>query len=171
MPDGEAPANFLTRSRVSARADPITVRAFGPAAAWVSMRRETVGSEPPARPRPARPAASGWRGARDVMSDFHETQLALSQSFRFGSALAEEANRWLHVVDSPISLIGTPATNTRLERVPEPDAILCRSNIGAMLEVMHSLEEGRRVALVGRARPCAPSPEPPGTSKPTKRPP
>ncbi|MGW0560012.1 hypothetical protein ACWDZ4_05125 [Streptomyces sp. NPDC003016] len=101
------------------------------------------------------------------MSDFHGTQLALSQSFRFGSALVEEANRWLHIVDSPICLIGTPAINTRLERVPEPDAILCRSDVGAMLEVMHLLEEGLRVALVGRARPCAPSLEPPGTSKPT----
>ncbi|MFG2778168.1 UvrD-helicase domain-containing protein [Streptomyces prunicolor] len=94
-------------------------------------------------------AIYGWRGARDVMSDFDGTQLALSQSFRFGSALAEEANRWLHIVDSPIRLTGTPAISTRLERVEEPDAILCRSNVGAMLEVMRLLEAGRRVALVG----------------------
>lgn len=94
-------------------------------------------------------AIYGWRGARDVMSDFDGTQLALSQSFRFGSALAEEANRWLHIVESPIRLTGTPAINTRLERVEEPDAILCRSNVGAMLEVMRLLEEDRRVALVG----------------------
>ena len=94
-------------------------------------------------------AIYGWRGARDVMSTFDGTQLALSQSFRFGSALAEEANRWLHIVASPIRLTGTSAINTRLERVKEPDAILCRSNVGAMLEVMHLLEEGRRVALVG----------------------
>ncbi|MET7718148.1 UvrD-helicase domain-containing protein [Streptomyces sp. NPDC005407] len=94
-------------------------------------------------------AIYGWRGARDVMSGFDGTQLALSQSFRFGSALAEEANRWLHIVDSPIRLTGTSAISTRLERVKEPDAILCRSNVGAMLEVMRLLEEGRRVALVG----------------------
>lgn len=97
-------------------------------------------------------AIYGWRGARDVMSGFDGTQLALSQSFRFGSALAEEANRWLHIVDSPIRLTGTPAIDTRLDRVQEPDAILCRSNVGAMLEVMHLLEEGRRVALVGGGR-------------------
>ncbi|MFB7555488.1 UvrD-helicase domain-containing protein [Streptomyces brevispora] len=94
-------------------------------------------------------AIYGWRGARDVMSDFDGTQLALSRSFRFGSALAEEANRWLHIVDSPIRLTGTPAISTRLERVEEPDAILCRSNVGSMLEVMRLLEGGRRVALVG----------------------
>ncbi|MGP4000624.1 UvrD-helicase domain-containing protein [Streptomyces sp. 8N706] len=94
-------------------------------------------------------AIYGWRGARDVMSDFDGSQLALSQSFRFGAALAEEANRWLHIVDSPIRLTGTPAINTRLERLEQPDAILCRSNVGAMLEVMRQLEAGRRVALVG----------------------
>ncbi|WP_411081607.1 UvrD-helicase domain-containing protein [Streptomyces sp. cmx-18-6] len=94
-------------------------------------------------------AIYGWRGARDVMSDFDGTQLALSQSFRFGAALAEEANRWLHIVDSPIRLTGTPAMDTRLEPVEEPEAILCRSNVGAMLEVMRLLEAGRRVALVG----------------------
>jgi superfamily I DNA/RNA helicase len=94
-------------------------------------------------------AIYGWRGARDVMTDFDGTQLALSQSFRFGPALAEEANRWLRIVESPIRLTGTPAINTRLERVERPDAILCRSNVGAMLEVMRLLEEGRRVALVG----------------------
>ncbi|GHH43043.1 UvrD-helicase domain-containing protein [Streptomyces candidus] len=94
-------------------------------------------------------AIYGWRGARDVMSDFDGTRLALSQSFRFGSALAEEANRWLRIVDSPIRLTGTPAISTRLERVEQPDAILCRSNVGAMLEVMRLLEDGRRVALVG----------------------
>ncbi|MCX4630918.1 UvrD-helicase domain-containing protein [Streptomyces sp. NBC_01443] len=94
-------------------------------------------------------AIYGWRGARDVMSDFDGTQLALSQSFRFGSALAEEANRWLHLAESPIRLTGTPAIETRLERVEKPEAILCRSNVGAMLEVMRLLEDGRRVALVG----------------------
>ncbi|WP_405876541.1 UvrD-helicase domain-containing protein [Streptomyces sp. NBC_01136] len=94
-------------------------------------------------------AIYGWRGARDVMSSFEGTERALSQSFRFGPALAEEANRWLGIVDAPIRLAGTDAINTRLERVEQPDAILCRSNVGAMLEVMSLLDEGRRVALVG----------------------
>lgn len=34
-----------------------------------------------------------WRGAKDVMTDFDGTQLALSQSFRFGPRLAEEAEQ------------------------------------------------------------------------------
>ncbi|MEV0115299.1 UvrD-helicase domain-containing protein [Streptomyces sp. NPDC050844] len=94
-------------------------------------------------------AIYGWRGARDVMSDFDGTELALSQSFRFGPALADEANRWLSIVDSPIRLADTNTIPTKLERVEHPNAILCRSNVGAMLEVMHQLDLGRRVALVG----------------------
>lgn len=94
-------------------------------------------------------AIYGWRGARDVMTEFDGTQLALSRSFRFGPALAAEANRWLSIVESPIRLAGTAAIPTKLERVEQPSAILCRSNVGAMFEVMRQLEYGRRVALVG----------------------
>lgn len=42
-----------------------------------------------------------WRGAKDIMTGFDGTQLTLSQSFRFGPHLAEEANRWLHLADAP----------------------------------------------------------------------
>ncbi|MEV6212029.1 UvrD-helicase domain-containing protein [Kitasatospora sp. NPDC051914] len=41
-----------------------------------------------------------WRGARDIMAHSPGTRLCLTQSFRFGPALAEEANRcwkrWTH---------------------------------------------------------------------------
>ncbi|BBC29674.1 hypothetical protein SGFS_009680 [Streptomyces graminofaciens] len=40
-------------------------------------------------------AIYGWRGARDVMTDFDATALTLTRSFRFGPLLAEQANRWL----------------------------------------------------------------------------
>ncbi|MEO3860540.1 UvrD-helicase domain-containing protein [Acrocarpospora sp. B8E8] len=94
-------------------------------------------------------AIYGWRGARDVMTDFDGIQLRLSQSFRFGPALAEEANRWLAIVGAPIRLHGTPAIPTELTTVERPDAILCRSNVGAMTEVMNLLNENKRVALAG----------------------
>ncbi|MDX6331480.1 MAG: hypothetical protein QOI83_3863 [Streptomycetaceae bacterium] len=96
-------------------------------------------------------AIYGWRGARDVMTDFDGTQLSLSRSFRFGPALAAEANRWLSIVDAPIRLDGTPTIDTQvgIGTVPAPQAILCRSNVGAMVEVMRLLEAGRRVSLVG----------------------
>ncbi|MFF7647057.1 UvrD-helicase domain-containing protein [Streptomyces canus] len=90
-----------------------------------------------------------WRGAKDVMTGFDGTQLALSQSFRFGPDLAQEANRWLHLADAPIRLTGTPALNTELGPVTRPDAVLCRTNVGAMAHVMTLMTAGYRVALAG----------------------
>jgi superfamily I DNA/RNA helicase len=90
-----------------------------------------------------------WRGAKDIMTGFDGTQLTLSQSFRFGPDLAREANRWLHLVDAPIRLTGAPAVATELGPVPQPDAVLCRTNVGAMAQVMGLMSAGQRVALVG----------------------
>jgi hypothetical protein len=90
-----------------------------------------------------------WRGAKDVMADFDGIQLTLSQSFRFGPALAAEANRWLGLADAPIRLTGTPAVPTELGPVTHPDAVLCRTNVGAMAQVMTLMEAGYRVALAG----------------------
>ncbi|MFJ9250303.1 UvrD-helicase domain-containing protein [Streptomyces sp. NPDC101776] len=90
-----------------------------------------------------------WRGAKDVMTGFDGTQLTLSQSFRFGPDLATEANRWLHLADAPIRLTGTPAMPTELGPVTQPDAVLCRTNVGAMAQVMTLMAAGHRVALAG----------------------
>ncbi|MER5908620.1 hypothetical protein ABT150_53135 [Streptomyces mirabilis] len=64
-------------------------------------------------------------------------------------ALATEANRWLSLTRSPLRLSGHPATTTRLEDVEHPDAVLCRTNGGAMAEVLHQMEGGRHVAMAG----------------------
>jgi superfamily I DNA/RNA helicase len=90
-----------------------------------------------------------WRGAKDVMTGFDGTPLALSQSFRFGPLLAAEANRWLHLADAPLRLTGTPAVPTELGPLTRPDAVLCRTNVGAMAHVMDLMTTGYRVALVG----------------------
>ncbi|MGW4881802.1 UvrD-helicase domain-containing protein [Streptomyces sp. NPDC004262] len=90
-----------------------------------------------------------WRGAKDVMTGFDGTRLELSQSFRFGPLLADEANRWLAIADAPIRLTGTPALPTELGPVTQPDAVLCRTNVGAMAQAMDLMAAGRRVGLVG----------------------
>ncbi|MEH0407416.1 UvrD-helicase domain-containing protein [[Kitasatospora] papulosa] len=90
-----------------------------------------------------------WRGARDVMTTFRGTALTLTRSFRFGPRLAAEANRWLAIADAPLRLAGTEAIPTCLGPAEQPDATLCRTNVGAMLEVMRLLKAGRRVALTG----------------------
>ncbi|MFG2402606.1 UvrD-helicase domain-containing protein [Streptomyces lydicus] len=90
-----------------------------------------------------------WRGARDVMTGFEGTALALSQSFRFGPRLAAEANRWLAVANAPIRLSGTETVPTEVGPVDRADAVLCRTNVGAMATVMDLLAAGMQVGLVG----------------------
>ncbi|MFD7296760.1 UvrD-helicase domain-containing protein [Streptomyces sp. NPDC059897] len=90
-----------------------------------------------------------WRGAKDVMSDFDGTHFTLSKSFRFGPHLATEANRWLALADAPLRLTGTDTVPTEIGPVQRPDAVLCRTNVGAMAQVMHLMSAGLRVALVG----------------------
>ncbi|HEV2779636.1 MAG TPA: UvrD-helicase domain-containing protein [Actinophytocola sp.] len=95
-------------------------------------------------------AIYGWRGARDVMTGFDGVQLTLSHSFRFGEGIAVEANRWLAIAGAPIRITGSPSLDSGLDKVERPDAILCRTNGGAMAEILTLLSMGRRVALVGR---------------------
>jgi hypothetical protein len=92
-------------------------------------------------------AIYGWRGACDVMSRFDAAQLTLTRSFRFGPGIADQANRWLALADAPIRLTGTDTIPAEIGDVRSPDAVLCRTNIGAMAEVMRLLADGRRVAL------------------------
>ncbi|MCZ4607719.1 UvrD-helicase domain-containing protein [Streptomyces sp. Lzd4kr] len=92
-------------------------------------------------------AIHGWRGARDVMTGFDATPLTLTRSFRFGPEIAREANRWLTLADAPIRLTGTRTIPTKVGDLDCPDAVLCRTNIGAMAEVMRLLAAGHRVAL------------------------
>ncbi|GGN49980.1 DNA helicase [Streptomyces kronopolitis] len=94
-------------------------------------------------------AIYGWRGARDVMTGFDGRQLSLSRSFRFGPALAAEANRWLTIIEAPLRLTGAPDLKTYVRQVRAPEAILCRTNARAMVEVIRQLAAGHRVALAG----------------------
>ncbi|MFJ9127821.1 UvrD-helicase domain-containing protein [Streptomyces sp. NPDC102340] len=93
-----------------------------------------------------------WRGAKDVMTGFDGRHFTLTQSFRFGPHLAAEANRWLTLADAPLRLTGTDTVPTELGPVERPDAVLCRTNVGAMAQVMHLMSAGHRVALVGGGR-------------------
>lgn len=91
-----------------------------------------------------------WRGAVDAMDRFEaDVRLTLSQSFRFGPAIAEQANLWLELLESTLRLRGFGQIESTVGNVDQPDAILCRTNAGALAAVMLELEAGRRVALVG----------------------
>jgi len=90
-----------------------------------------------------------WRNARDVMTGFPADHLYLTESFRFGPRIAEEANRWLTHAQSELRLTGRGPKDSRIGSLERPDAVLCRGNADAMHEVLTHLDQGTPVALVG----------------------
>jgi hypothetical protein len=94
-------------------------------------------------------AINGWNGAVDAMSGWPWHRLTLSQSFRFGPAVADVANLWLEALDGPIRLRGYDALDTRVGYCPEPTLILCRGNVTAIVAADREINDGRRVAMAG----------------------
>ncbi|MFG1709144.1 UvrD-helicase domain-containing protein [Nonomuraea sp. M3C6] len=100
-------------------------------------------------------AIYGWRGSSDAMAGFDGVRLTLSQSFRFGPAVAEEANKWLEYLDAPLRLRGFEQINSRIDALAEPDALLCRTNAATIAAAMDAMKNGSRVALVGGGKSIA----------------
>lgn len=94
-------------------------------------------------------AIYGWRGAVDAMARFDGQQFQLSKSFRFGQAVADQANLWLSLLGAPLRLTGYERINSVVGPVDAPDAILCRSSARAIGYALAAMESGRRAALVG----------------------
>lgn len=92
----------------------------------------------------------GWRGAKDALKVLPGRQLTLSQSFRFGQAIADEANDWLDVLEADLRLTGSRPGPSRVTRyLPDAKTVLCRTNMGCMGEAMQALDDDRPVAVVG----------------------
>lgn len=100
-----------------------------------------------------------WRGAKDALDHIERLGapvLELSRSFRFGPDLADEANKWLDLLNARIRIIGDPQQDTKV-RIGGVDrdqrhAVLCRTNAGVLQEVIGYLDEGRATAMVGGGR-------------------
>lgn len=91
-----------------------------------------------------------WRGTVDMMREFDHAEVRyLTQSFRFGQAVADEANLWLEYLEAPIRLRGLPSINSRLDFLEHPDAILCRTNADTIEQALSAQERGFDVAIVG----------------------
>lgn len=73
----------------------------------------------------------------------------LSQSFRFGPAIAEQANLILDMLDADGRVIGTPTIHSTVGLIDREDAVLCRTNAHAVETVLAFQENGRRPHLVG----------------------
>lgn len=94
-----------------------------------------------------------WQGAVDALATWPaDVRLYLTQSWRFGEAVAVEANKWLAQLGTTMRVRGNPNLPTVVGPLAQPDAVLCRSNAGAVARVMAALEAEQRPALVGGAK-------------------
>jgi UvrD/REP helicase N-terminal domain/UvrD-like helicase C-terminal domain len=73
----------------------------------------------------------------------------LTQSFRFGPEVADQANRVLAMLDAELRLVGTESIPSVVGPVDDPNVILSRTNAVAVRNVLAGIEQGKRVALVG----------------------
>ncbi len=103
-------------------------------------------------------AIYGWRGAVDAMKAFPDfRQLSLTESWRFGKNLAEKAQLFLNAAGETGILKGrNPNPGVFLdERIPSsdfvPDAILCRTNVGVILDTLEAIKSGQKPYIVGGA--------------------
>ena len=93
----------------------------------------------------------GWRGAEDALINWPAQQrLQLTQSWRFGPAIATEANTWLAELGMGMRLSGNPAKNSTVGPLGGgPRTVLCRTNATAMGRAMAALAGGEKAAIVG----------------------
>jgi Superfamily I DNA and RNA helicases len=95
-----------------------------------------------------------WRGAVNAMAEFEaDKHLFLRQSYRFGDSIAREANKWLAYLCAELRLRGDDEKPSRVGKILAPAAVLCRTNIGAMVEIVDARTKGRSVCFPGRADP------------------
>lgn len=78
-----------------------------------------------------------------------EQRTYLTQSFRFGPAVAAVANSVLDKLDAELRIVGTPSIPSRVGPTSSPDAILTRTNAAAVKAVLEAQRAGRKVHLVG----------------------
>lgn len=95
-------------------------------------------------------AIYGWRGAIDAMSPARipdAIRLPLTQSWRFGEAIAEQANIWLKMMGAQHFVEGNPRISSSIGDVEIPSAILCRGNGTALGWVLAFHERNLPVCL------------------------
>jgi superfamily I DNA/RNA helicase len=98
----------------------------------------------------AQQAIYEWRGAVNALDNVNaDATTYLTNSFRFGEDIAAIANKVLgHIPSAVLRLVGRGAAG-KVDFCSTPDAILTRSNAGAITVVLDYLSKNKRVHLVG----------------------
>lgn len=90
-----------------------------------------------------------WRGAVDALTTVPvDSTSFLTHSFRFGPQIAEVANVLLTELDAELRVVGA-GKDGQTGPCADPDAVLCRTNSGAVRVVLDALQAGKTTHLVG----------------------
>lgn len=97
-----------------------------------------------------------WRGAINAMQKIEtDHHCFITQSFRFGHAIADMANKvlgsYMPPSERPPAIIGFPEKESlvTINRIEDPDVIICRTNAGVITNVFKNLEMGKKVYVQG----------------------
>lgn len=91
-----------------------------------------------------------WAGAVNAMEKIESDNVTyLTKSFRFGQAVADEANRVLAMLGVEQKVVGFEKVDSTVGEIEQADAILCRSNARVVQNLFAELDAGRRPAIVG----------------------
>ena len=97
-------------------------------------------------------AIYGFRGASDALTKIPvDARATLTQSFRFGPAVADVGNRFLRLLGTRMRLKGFDRKQSRLGELKPGDEtmVIARTNAGVALAAVQALAAGRTVAVSG----------------------
>ncbi|MFD4933404.1 UvrD-helicase domain-containing protein [Streptomyces virginiae] len=97
-------------------------------------------------------AIYGFRGASDALAKLPvDARATLTQSFRFGPAVAEVGNRFLRLLGTRMRLKGFDRKQSHIAQLQpgEESMVIARTNAGVALAAVQALTVGRTVAVSG----------------------
>ncbi|MFD9248397.1 UvrD-helicase domain-containing protein [Streptomyces bottropensis] len=97
-------------------------------------------------------AIYGFRGASDALAKLPvDARATLTQSFRFGPAVADVGNRFLRLLGTRMRLKGYDRKQSRIGQLQPGDEsmVIARTNAGVALAAVQALTAGRTVAVSG----------------------
>jgi superfamily I DNA/RNA helicase len=94
-----------------------------------------------------------WTGAINALATVKvANRTFLTQSFRFGQAIADRANDVLDLLEADLRLSGNPAIASKLEVLDKPRAILTRTNAAGVSRLLAYQAAEVKAHLIGGAQ-------------------
>lgn len=92
-----------------------------------------------------------WRGAVNAMQDIEAEELSLTQSFRFGNAVADIANKILSKKGERNKVLGFQNIESKLVKIDEKNQFtcICRTNAEVFNKLLFYIKQEKKVFVYG----------------------